>query len=116
MADISKIVLPNGGLYNIKDANAATQTDLDELFGENSSRWFEVDENGNLYYCVDTEGGSGGGGSVNVQAKTVTPKTTQQVVTPDAGYNYLSQVTVNAVPYDETTSGGSTTVTIAGEE
>lgn len=114
MADISKIILPNGGLYNIKDANAATQTDLDELFGENSSRWFEVDENGNLYYCV---GDSGGGGSeIKAQAKTVTPKVSQQVVTPDEGYNYLSQVTVNPVPYDETTSGGGTTVTIAGEE
>lgn len=115
MADISRIKLPNGGVYNIKDANAATKTELDELFGENSSRWFEVDEAGNLYYCVDSEGGGGGGG-VNVQAKTVTPKTTQQVVTPDAGYNYLSQVTVNAVPYNEDTSGGDTTVTIAGEE
>lgn len=31
----------------------ATQNDLDELFGPNSNRYFEVDEDGNLYYCVD---------------------------------------------------------------
>ena len=31
----------------------ANQNDLDELFGPNSNRYFEVDEDGNLYYCVD---------------------------------------------------------------
>ena len=58
MADISKIRLPNGTTYDIKDANAATQTDLDELFGPNSRRYFEVDASGNLYYCVDSDDGS----------------------------------------------------------
>lgn len=53
--------------------------------------------------------------SVKVHAKTVTPKTTSQTVLPDAGYDYLSQVTVNAIPYVETeNSAGGTTVTIAG--
>lgn len=53
MADISKIKLPSGTTYTIKDSNAATKTELDELFGENSNRYFEVDADGNLYYCVD---------------------------------------------------------------
>ena len=53
--------------------------------------------------------------SVKVHAKTVTPKTTSQTVLPDAGYDYLSQVTVNAIPYVETeNSAGGTTVTIEG--
>lgn len=53
--------------------------------------------------------------SVTVHAKTVTPTTSQQVVLPDDGYDYLSQVTVNAIPYVETdNSAGGKTVTIAG--
>ena len=53
---------------------------------------------------------------VKAQSKTVTPSKSQQVVTPDAseGYNYLSQVTVSAIPYTETeNSAGGKTVTIA---
>ena len=47
------------------------------------------------------------------QAKTVTPTTSVQNVLPDEGYNYLSQVTVNAIPYVESdNSAGGTTVTI----
>lgn len=47
------------------------------------------------------------------QAKTVTPTTKVQNVLPDDGYNYLSQVTVNAIPYVESdNSAGGTTVTI----
>lgn len=53
--------------------------------------------------------------SVKVQSKTATPKTTSQTVLPDSGYDYLSQVTVNAIPYVETeNSAGGLTVTIAG--
>lgn len=52
---------------------------------------------------------------VTSQAKTVTPKTTQQVVLPDENIDYLSQVTVAAIPYVESdNSAGGITVTIAG--
>ena len=40
---------------------------------------------------------SGGGGTPNLQRKTVDPATTQQVVRPDTGYDGLEQVTVTAV-------------------
>ncbi len=53
--------------------------------------------------------------NVKVQAKTVTPTTTQQTVLPDSsqGFNYLSQVTVNAIPYNESDNAqGGKTVTI----
>lgn len=54
--------------------------------------------------------------AIKVHSKTVTPKTTQQTVLPDEGYDYLAQVTVNPIPYVETdNSAGGKTVTIAGE-
>lgn len=49
------------------------------------------------------------------QAKTATPSTTQQTILPDStgGYNYLSQVTVEAIPYNESDNAqGGKTVTI----
>lgn len=53
--------------------------------------------------------------SVTAQTKTVTPSTAKQTVLPDTGYDYLSQVVVNAISYVEATnSAGGTTVTIAG--
>lgn len=55
------------------------------------------------------------GEGVSAQAKTVTPSASQYVVLPDSGYDYLSQVTVNAIPYAEAdNSAGGKTVTIAG--
>lgn len=52
---------------------------------------------------------------VTSQAKTITPTTTQQVILPDENFDYLSQVTVTAIPYVESdNSAGGITVTIAG--
>lgn len=57
--------------------------------------------------------GNYSGESINTQSKTVTPTTQQQLVQPDEGYDYLSSVTVNPIPYQETeNSAGGTTVTI----
>lgn len=55
------------------------------------------------------------GESFLAQSKTATPSRTQQTIQPDAGYDFLSSVTVNAIPYTETeNAAGGTTVTIAG--
>lgn len=51
---------------------------------------------------------------VHAQTKTVTPTVAGITVTPDSGYNYLTQVTVSAIPYTETdNAAGGKTVTIA---
>lgn len=50
---------------------------------------------------------------VTSQSKTATPYTTQQTILPDSGYDYLSQVTVEAIYYNETVnSAGGKTITI----
>lgn len=68
-----------------------------------------IRENVTILGVVGTMSGSEG---AHPQAKTVTPSSLQQVVLPDSaqGYNYLSQVTVNAIPYNESlnASGGYT--------
>lgn len=57
--------------------------------------------------------GSYSGESVSVESnKTVTPTTTAQTVLPTSPYDYLAQVTVNAIPYTETPNTFGTTVTI----
>ncbi len=62
---------------------------------------------------LGVEGTMSGSEDVNAQTKTVTPTAAAQTVTPDTGYNYLTQVTVNAIPYSESdNSAGGVTVTI----
>lgn len=58
-------------------------------------------------------GSMSGTEEVNAEAIIVTPSTATQVVTPSTGYNYISQATVNAIPYSETANAaGGLTVTI----
>lgn len=54
------------------------------------------------------------GGQAQVQSKTATPSTSQQTILPDQGYDYLSQVIINPIPYTETlNAAGGLTATIA---
>lgn len=57
--------------------------------------------------------GTYGGEAINVQSKTVTPTFAKQTILPDSGYDYLSQVEVDAIPIVETpNSAGGMTINI----
>lgn len=54
--------------------------------------------------------GTYGGETATAQAKTASPTFATQTITPDSGYDYLSQVTINAisVTYADNSAGGKT--------
>lgn len=81
-------------------------TEQAKIIGDNIREGVEI---------LGVTGTMSGSEDVHAQAKTVTPTTTQQVITPDSpSYNYLTQVTVAAIPYTETdNAAGGKTVTIA---
>lgn len=62
---------------------------------------------------LGVEGAMTGTEDVNAEAVIVTSTGVSQTVTPSTGYNYISQVTVNPIPYTETDNAqGGVTVTI----
>jgi len=65
---------------------------------------------------LDITGTMSGSEDVHAQAKTATPSTAQQVIVPDSPtYNYLTQVTIAAIPVTRTDNAqGGVTCTIAG--
>ena len=54
--------------------------------------------------------GTYGGEAISAQVKSVSPSFTQQQITPDQGYDYLSQVTISAIPviFADNAAGGKT--------
>lgn len=62
---------------------------------------------------LGVKGSMSGSEGMKPQIKEVTSSITKQTVLPDSGYNCLSQVTVNPIPYVESANAaGGTTVTI----
>ena len=55
-------------------------------------------------------------GNIKLQSKSASPSPEQQMVTPDAGYYGLSDVTIKPIPYYEVSNtGGGDTVYIGKE-
>lgn len=70
---------------------------------------------GNIKAGIEILGVTGdySGESVNVRSATATPSWAQQTILPGTGYDYLSQVTVEAIPVTRTDNAqGGVTVTI----
>lgn len=57
-------------------------------------------ENGQIFNKVVVNVAGSGSGTVKAQAVTATPQASSQTITPTAGYDYLSSVTINPVPLD----------------
>ena len=59
---------------------------------------------------LGVEGSMSGTEDVTAETVTVTPSTTSQTITPSTGYNYISQVNVNAISYvlSDNAAGGQT--------
>lgn len=94
------------GYYDGSGRAVLDSTSLQNLIAENIREGIDI---------LGIEGTMSGSEDVSAQAKTVTPTASQQVITPDSPtYNYLSQVTVSAIPYRETDNAqGGVTVEIA---
>lgn len=90
-----QVVLPDAGYQGMTQVRVgAIQTDELSVVADGEY----VPTTGRYYSKVTVA--TGGGGSINLQAKTATPLESQQIITPDSalGYNGLSQVTVEAIP------------------
>ena len=75
--------------------------------GTNQGGYFHQPGYYQLTYAVDDS-------APEYQTKTVTPTTSQQIVTPDSGYDALSQVTVNAIPSQYIIPSGNLPITANG--
>lgn len=116
--------MKNNGAVNGKISTAAGQYTVPQGYHDGSGKVsIDATEQAKLVpeniregvTVLGIEGTMSGTEDANPQTKTVVPSTVEQVVLPDTseGYNYLAQVTVAAIPYNESgNSAGGTTVTI----
>lgn len=114
--------MPNNGGNNVTVSGTAGQTIPAGYYDGSGKAVIDSTSATNLIAAnirdgvtiLGVEGTMSGSEDVHAQAKTATPSSSQQVITPDSPtYNYLSQVTVNAIPYRETDNAqGGVTVEI----
>ncbi len=110
--------MPNNGAVSVSIATKDGQYTVPQGFHDGSGKVGIASAEkaklipGNIKSGVEVLGVTGtyGGKSINAQTKSVTPSFTQQVVQPDDSYDYLSAVTVAAIPvaYADNAAGGRT--------
>ena len=114
-------IMPNRGAVSGSISTVAEQYTIQQGYHDGSGKvLIDSTEQGKIIASNIKSGvqilgvtGTYAGDAVTAQAKIATPTNAQQVITPDAGYDYLSQVTVNAIPYTETdNAAGGYTITI----
>lgn len=112
--------MPNNGGTGGTISSLATPYTIPQGYSDGSAT-VEVDQTeaakiipGNIKEGVEILGVTGTytGEGVTAQTKTATPYTTAQTILPDTGYDYLSQVNVEAIYYNESANAYGTTVTI----
>ncbi|MBR1810273.1 MAG: hypothetical protein IJ766_01315 [Clostridia bacterium] len=94
------------GYHDGSGSASIAETERAKLIADNIRQGVEI---------LGVTGAMSGTEGAKAESKTVTPSAQEQMILPDtdAGYNYLSQVVVAAVPYVETeNAAGGMTVTI----
>ena len=121
----AKIVgtMPNNGAKNYTISNLNDQTIAMGFYDGSGKIIFDASEKAKIIPAnikngvsiLGVQGTMTGQESVTVQSKTITPTFTTQTILPDGGYDYLSQVVVNAIPMTESANtAGGLTLTIGG--
>lgn len=108
---VTGAISTKAGTYNVQqgyhDGSGSvgiSTTEQDKIIPENIRQGISI---------LGVEGSMSGTEDVTAEAVTMTPTTSQQTRTPGTGYNYISQVIVEAIPYVETdNAAGGVTVTI----
>lgn len=94
------------GYHDGSGSVSISSTEQDKLIAENIRQGITI---------LGVQGSMSGTEDVNAQTVTLIPSASSQTRTPGTGYNYISQVTVEAIPYTETdNAAGGKTITIAG--